>query len=217
MKGHRFNKILSKAFGLLIWKVVPLNDSILALELRLEEKLEVEFLVVSLEHRKISKIKNKKINWWTNIEGGHGDHIQLQQFEHENDPSSKKSLQINWRTNKLSKTPIKDDEPTPQYFPVFYPKDHEGFIDISSFLATLSITHHHAIEYLEYEYLIIITYYQGQSNLKRKILALDKDGEELLHDQIDSNMKGIVFQSFFTFGRYLVYVKERKTLEVFYI
>lgn len=98
--------------------------------------------------------------------------------------------------------------------PVQYPEDHEYFKTVQSFLAdrfNLSVIS--ALEYLEWEKWIFISYYESDTTgLANYLLVLSVDGEELLREKLDGPVKGIGLDTFFLLGGFLIFVKNKAEL-----
>ena len=84
------------------------------------------------------------------------------------------------------------------------------FETVRSFLKKVGIAPVVAAEYLDYQELIIISYYVKEENgLINFLLVLDKNGGTLLNEKIAEGLKGIGADTFFILPGYLFYVRNR--------
>jgi hypothetical protein len=99
--------------------------------------------------------------------------------------------------------------------PGFIPGDNPDFEVIRSYLNTLSIHPVLGAEYLENEEDILFTTYEKINKHYNRILLWIRNGQVLLKKVIDKNMKGVSLESFVTFEKKLIFVEDRKTLQVY--
>ena len=100
-------------------------------------------------------------------------------------------------------------------FPAFFKEGSKEFETIKDFVS--SNTDHRidmGTEYLEKDELIAFTYYSLKDKKLDRFMFLIKNGNLLLHQKTDEGMDGIATESFFLFGKFLIFVKNRNTLVI---
>lgn len=97
--------------------------------------------------------------------------------------------------------------------PLQYFQETTHFETIRTFLsARFGITAASAIEYLEYDSLIIMSFYTTEQELANYLMILKDDGEMLLKEKIGEQLKGIGHDTFFVLSGYLIFVKNKREL-----
>jgi hypothetical protein len=97
--------------------------------------------------------------------------------------------------------------------PVQYADGTDHFSTIKRFLSgKLNLLPVIALEYVEYQNLIFISFNVMEEGLVNYLLVLQADGEILLHETLDSPQKGIGVDTFFIWKGCLFFVKNRKEL-----
>lgn len=104
-----------------------------------------------------------------------------------------------------------------QNFPVIRPFQYEEgtahFNTVKDFFASrLAILAVAAIEYLEYEGLIIVSVFVTETGLANYLYGLDASGEILLKEKLGENLKGVGLDTFFIFSGHLIFVKNKNEL-----
>jgi hypothetical protein len=69
-----------------------------------------------------------------------------------------------------------------------------------------------AIEYLEYQSLIFVSFYSEENGLANYLYVFDNQGEILLKERIGEQLKGIGADTFFILSGYLIFVKNKREL-----
>lgn len=101
--------------------------------------------------------------------------------------------------------------------PQHYKDSSEHFNTVSEFLSKrFNISPIKALDYLEVNDFIIISYYQLTSegkNLNNDLLVLNKQGKILLKEKLASNLKGIGMDTFVIINGLLIMIKDKNTLK----
>jgi hypothetical protein len=105
----------------------------------------------------------------------------------------------------------------PQNFPVIRPFQYdEGtahFNTVRDFLATrLGIVPVATIEYLEFEWLIIISVLVNEQGLANYLYAFTTGGQLLVKEKLGESLKGVGLDTFFIFSGHLIFVKNKNEL-----
>ncbi|MDX2189741.1 MAG: DUF4905 domain-containing protein [Bacteroidota bacterium] len=70
-----------------------------------------------------------------------------------------------------------------------------------------------SVEYLEFDQLIIISYYtKSDSAITNNLLIINREGSVLLHEKLQQEAKGIGFGTFFIYNRILITIKNTSEL-----
>lgn len=98
--------------------------------------------------------------------------------------------------------------------PVHYTQENKYFSSIVSFIKQkLGVAPQKAVDYAEFQHLIIISYYiYDHKNLSNYLLVVNKEGELLLHEMLAAQLPGIGLDTFFIIHQYLIVVKDKKEL-----
>ena len=97
--------------------------------------------------------------------------------------------------------------------PFQYAEDQPYFSTVKTFLASrFNFFPVAALEYLEYESIILISYYSGSEELSNDLLILSDDGKMLMHEKIDERLKGIGLDTFFIYEGSVFFVKNKRGL-----
>lgn len=100
-----------------------------------------------------------------------------------------------------------------QVKPFQYADDMEHFTTVQTFLhAKLNLLPVVALEYLEHDSLIFISYNVTENGLVNYLLVLSLNGDVLLHEKLDEPQKGIGLDTFFILNGCLFFVKNRREL-----
>ncbi|MCE7991453.1 MAG: DUF4905 domain-containing protein [Roseivirga sp.] len=104
-------------------------------------------------------------------------------------------------------------------YPLHYTEEGEHFQTVKLFLSDkYGIEAIKACDYLEYGSLAIIAYHSmSAQELEHFLLVLTKEGEALLHEKLDSGLKGLISGAFFIAEEQLIFVQGRKTLKSYLI
>ncbi len=101
-----------------------------------------------------------------------------------------------------------------QLFPILYSEENEHYKTIVDFL--YQDQHYKSVgplEYLEYETLILLSFYIQENNkLTNILLVLDGEGNSILNDRLIEGADGIGMSSFFVCKNKLVYIKNKTSI-----
>lgn len=102
-------------------------------------------------------------------------------------------------------------------FPVQYLNGTEYFTTVSGFIRNNKLGEPvKAIEYLEIQNFIVISYYiLDQNLLLNKLVIFDLNGKLLHNDTIDQNLKGIGSETFFIYDNFVIYIKQKTQLLIY--
>ncbi|MBL0742812.1 DUF4905 domain-containing protein [Chryseolinea lacunae] len=99
-----------------------------------------------------------------------------------------------------------------------YPADHAYFHTVKTFLeTTFNLSPVVALEYLEHDSLIFISFYLGEKELANHLLVLSDGGEVVLKEKLDEALKGIGLDTFFLLAGSVFFVKNRVELDSYKI
>jgi hypothetical protein len=103
---------------------------------------------------------------------------------------------------------------SPVVKPVQYAEGMEYFETVKTFLAErLNLSAVSALEYLEAEKKIFISYYQEEDKgLANYLLVLSSAGDVLLREKLDGPVKGIGLDTFFILRGFLIFVRNKAEL-----
>jgi hypothetical protein len=97
--------------------------------------------------------------------------------------------------------------------PFQYTEDLPYFSTVKTFLSSrFNLTPVAALEYLEYESLILISFYSGEQELVNELLILSEEGKMLFREKIDEHLKGIGLDTFFIYGGCVFFAKNKREL-----
>lgn len=103
--------------------------------------------------------------------------------------------------------------PIPLQKPLQYGEGMEYFETVKTFLGNqLNLTAVSALEYLETDRNIVISFYSEEGGLANYLLVISKEGEILLKEKLDWPVKGIGMDTFFILGNALFFVKNKVEL-----
>lgn len=99
--------------------------------------------------------------------------------------------------------------------PAFYEEGSSYFETVAALLQQfLGVKPSHAIEYVELNGLIIISYYLFDQDLTNYICIINEDGTVLVNDLLISNVKGVGLMTFFIIQQQIGFIKNKKELVV---
>lgn len=131
------------------------------------------------------------------------------------------SLQIDLQSGKISQADnfasIEGKDKNQIQSPFHYHENTEYFATVREFLkGNYNIEPVQAIDYLEIDQYIIISYYEinaDNNGLENSLLVLDDEGNLLMHEKISANLKGIGMDTFVIINRLLIMIKDKSTLK----
>lgn len=102
--------------------------------------------------------------------------------------------------------------------PVQYAEGTAHFETVKTFLSrNLNLLPVTALEYLEHDAQIIISYYTAQDGLANDLLVVGDNGDVLLHEKLGEQLKGIGLDTFFMLSGCLFFVKNREELVSYFL
>ncbi|MFN0050487.1 MAG: DUF4905 domain-containing protein [Cytophagales bacterium] len=103
------------------------------------------------------------------------------------------------------------------FYPIMYDAQDEAFSRLVIFLQKkLEFVVVNAVEYLEYNDFIIISFYIKEGDkLQNRLILLDKDAFLLLDLILDQNLDGIGTQTFLVLNNQLIFVKHKTELSIY--
>ncbi|MBA4058259.1 MAG: hypothetical protein C0490_26315, partial [Marivirga sp.] len=94
-----------------------------------------------------------------------------------------------------------------------YLDDNEYFATVKTFLSRkFNLTPVIALEYMEYDSIIFISFYIQDGELANYLLIVSADGEELMKEKLDEHLKGIGMDTFFVLSGCVFFVKNKVEL-----
>lgn len=104
--------------------------------------------------------------------------------------------------------------PSSLVYPIRYHEGEKNFQIVKEFIKKrIKVEILGAVDYLEYENLLFISYFFGKnSQLNNKLLTLDLKDNVILHELLDLNLRGIALDTFFIYNTQLIFIKEKKQL-----
>jgi hypothetical protein len=97
--------------------------------------------------------------------------------------------------------------------PLQYIQGTDHFESVKAFLERkCSFSPAHVVEYLEYDSLILISAFTGQTDLANYLMVFDSEGDSVLKEQLGENLKGIAYDTFFILSGFLIFVKNKREL-----
>lgn len=98
-------------------------------------------------------------------------------------------------------------------YPLHYKEGTAYFATCKTFLYNrLGLDAVNAIEYLEYNNRIIISYYIVEDKLANYLLIMDAEGLEFFHEPIQRNINAIGLETFFIVKNHLIFVKDKNEI-----
>lgn len=114
---------------------------------------------------------------------------------------------------EISKAEDIHETPDQVVRPQQYLADNDYFATVKTFLERkfnlLPVT---ALEYLEYDSNIFISFYLQEDELVNFLLIISSDGELLVKEKLDGHLKGIGLDTFFVFSGCVFFVKNKTEL-----
>jgi hypothetical protein len=97
--------------------------------------------------------------------------------------------------------------------PLQYVQGTDHFETVRAFVARkCSFSPVFAVEYREYQSLIVISAFEGQTDLANYLIVFNSDGDLLLKEHLGENLKGIAYDTFFILSGFLIFVKNKREL-----
>jgi len=214
----------SHTFQGVVWNMILVpQKSILIVEVRDEERRQVSFSALDFSQNKfLWKDVRANESWWVNLYQANEREVILSKFENTNNPDSVTYLSLDLQTaNIQEKSSIEKFimESAEVLIPVQYLQGSPYFETVKKFVEQkLDSQPVHSIEYLENSDLIFISMYtQLESMMENWILVFNMSGELLLREKMGTALKGLGLETFFIWGGYLFFVKNKMELATYVI
>jgi hypothetical protein len=102
--------------------------------------------------------------------------------------------------------------------PVQYAEGTPHYETVKTFLSQkLTLVPVAALEYLEHDSRIMISYYISKEGLANYLLVMRADGDVILHEKLGEQLKGIGLDTFFMLSGCLFFVKNREELVSYFL
>lgn len=99
------------------------------------------------------------------------------------------------------------------HYPYHYKEGSAYFDTCKTFLYNrLHLQAVNAIEYLEVNHWIVISYYVHDEGLVNYLLIIDENGEIYLHEAIQKNINAVGLETFFIVENHLIFVKDKNEI-----
>lgn len=199
-------------FNGVIWNsIVSNNGGQLILDVRNEEKKSVEYFKLNLTDFELSLLDIVGPSWWSKMEFYDGN-LFISQYQDKNDPNNKKL----YRLGEGNRVEVPSLEVLGSELdlvrPSVYEPESEYFKTVSDFLG---LELGCSCEYLEWSDKIILSYYLRSGKVFDRHLLVLHDGEKMLKELQDVEMKGFASSAFFVLNRKLFFVKNRNEIFVY--
>lgn len=220
------------------------NHLKIALEVRSESELDVFYFIIDLEKNETYEFRSKNLDWWCGIKGIFNDELIFIKHQNQTNPGPGDLIILNCKTDKVSHLEsefliesinngkiagFKHGEEVEEkviqlqgskhtnsmYFPVAYSESAESFEIVKEYVnQEFKKVPVDLIEYLELDDNIFFAYYTKEDDFFTRFFCWVKNERILAHFSIDKKMKGVALESFFILGKFLIFVKDRNTLEI---
>lgn len=210
--------VFQDQYEALIWKIIEAErEPVIGIELRSEEDMQVQYALVDLNSFDQLIYEHEDIDWWSGMYAIDQDKCYFKKFTDESDPSIFELWSIDRASGVTHSEPsYEEDHEATSVFPTIYQEGTDSFQSVQTFLDSKGKSIVRSVEYLETQDHVCMTYYlQRNKSFNRYVYVMDLEGNVLLDIQIDENMKGVVFQSFFTFRNLLIFAENRNILHVY--
>lgn len=220
--AEKLHSIFSYQFELNIWKyLVDIESDKIVVELRSHTDMSVKFAVCNVITSKVDYLP-LEASWWTSIEAFDGENLYLKQYESDANPDVKTIIKYHISSGEQSANQNEENLPHGKnelLRPALYPSSNEYYKLISEFILerTESVANGAGIEFLDWSENVCVSYYSGNSKMANYLLVVDRSKNNLLHECIDNNLEGIGQDTFTIAGNKLIFVKEKRELNIYQI
>lgn len=217
----------------------------LGVEVRDESALQQDYFIIDVQNncdRQLARIE--QVSWWSSLLRISGDLLYILNYTDKKNPGPGELLAFNFAKSQMEKkTPdftmiqnneielrgssggvelsfknnLSDQSKLEIIYPEYVHSTHEKYPSFADFLNSIGIHQIIAIEYAEIldENVAILAYTKQFNRQLDRFLILLLNGEVLLHQQIDEKMKGIAPNSFVIFNNNLIFVENKKTINIY--
>lgn len=155
---------------------------------------------------------DRKILWWNN------DYSLVSVSNHQvrgiSSRYGSRSVTLDLLTgNEVSEVADLYETPDRVVRPHQYLADNEYFATVKTFLERkFNLVPVTALEYLEYDSIIFVSFYVQEVVLTNFLLVVTSEGEQLLLEKLDDQLKGIGLDTFFVFSGCVFFAKNKSEL-----
>jgi len=216
----------SRAFPYTIWKLVAVPAKpVLVLELRDEATRGLEFSALDYEANQFlwEGVKLTE-SWWVSLFDADESKVYCRKFQNTDNPDEVVWMAMevtsgNEYTGAAGEIPASFQHASGIHVPSQYPQDQPYFNSVKEFLGVkLNLEPVKAIEYLEYEGNIMISFYTASGKeFENHLVVFDEAGEFRLHETLGTALPGLGLETFFVRDGYLIFVKDKHELVVYSI
>lgn len=215
--ARKLDLIFSKRFKYNIWKIHAFKESsLLVLEIRNQEVLQVSFFVIE----ELGRISDEIIldeSWWISVAQLVDQKIIFYTFDADNNPEVKGYITYDLRTEKIAQEDkgfsLQEDLISNQNntleIPFHYPAGSDYFNTVSGFIKSkFDDNCVKGVDYFEKEGLIFMSYFKEEGkHLINRLLVINSSQEIMLNEKLGDFDKGITDNTFFLFNNKLIFVK----------
>lgn len=156
-------------------------------------------------------IRERKILWWNNdfsLSALRGGQVLGVASKYGN-----RAVALDLTSGRETSITSEDDKPDEVIRPHQYLDDNEYFATVKTFLnRKFNLNPVIALEYLEHDSTILISFYVQNSGLANYLLLVSTDGEVLMNEKLDEHLKGIGMDTFFILSGCVFFVKNKVEL-----
>lgn len=215
--------VFNRKFKGKVWKMLPNSSGkYLAIEVRNEAKHQVCFFILNIENRIwLWQDVVFEEQWWINLKTFNSDQLQFVYYEDGSSPEQKQLLTIDIHTKEVIEGGDAEKEVVQVsktiFPPLHYLETNPYFNTVSAFFReTLSLSPVKAVDYLETQGLIVISYYIWKSNdLANFLLIMDKNGSIKIHELLADQLTTIGIDTFFVIQSSLFTIRQKKELLIY--
>ncbi len=220
--AEKLDLIFSSSFKDKIWKV-QLDEvgKQLALEVRSDRSLEVDFLHLDMDTVMLTPIETPSSDWWSSLVHVGNDKVYIKQFESEGNPQVKEWVIWDISSKKLLDSTQahkfdKDAKPKSGGI-VFYSMASEYFKLLKAFIYSLTGNSNivAGVEYLEHRGFVFLSYYTGSDNMANYLLVVDMNKNVVIHKRLDKDLKGIGRDTFIVSSNKLIFLQDKQELFIY--
>ena len=219
--AETLNLIFSKSFEEVIWRIeISESGRLIILELRDEQKKKVKYSLVDLELMTCQFVELPGVTWLTSIFSISDEEVIFQQYKSTDNPEVEYYTSLTFSssviTNFNSKPEIGNLN-TIVKSPSFYPGTSEYFKTFELFVygsigKEIIKT---GVEYLEWNSDIIISFYCQEEGLANYLLVVNQNKNKRLVECLGTDLKGIGRDTFCVVNNKLIFVKNKKELNIY--
>ncbi len=209
--SNRLSKVCSTVIPGELYQTA-IDDQSLAIDSRQGDR--VHFTVLDLESGDLKKqFSPDSIDAWHSLVAVQDDLLFLQYFENKKNPDLISHSSLDWRTGETNHG-IMLPEIGSINSPVWLTEGSGSFNTIKQFLRKDAVL---GCEYLEKDDLVIFSYYLSKDASYDRFILVLGDGAELIHIELDNELKGFAPGSFFTTENRLIFARQKNEINIYEI